>query len=84
MNRKQRIHNLLKKKFKNFLINVQDNSNLHAGHNDLSGEAGTHLKIILINKNIAEINKLKIHRDIYSILKKEFENGLHALEIKIN
>ena len=39
---------------------------LHAGHNDFSGEAGTHLKIILINKNIAEINKLK-YTEIYIV-----------------
>ena len=84
MNRKQRIGNLLSKKFNDFLLEIIDNSNLHIGHNDFTGNDETHIKIILTKKNKSNINRLMIHRLINSLLEDEFNNGLHSLEIKIN
>tara|TARA_E500000178_G_scaffold303737_1_gene314111 strand:+ start:1031 stop:1285 length:255 start_codon:yes stop_codon:yes gene_type:complete len=84
MNRKQRIGNLLSKKFNDFLLEIIDNSNLHIGHNDFTGNDETHIKIILTKKNKSTINRLMIHRLINSLLEDEFNNGLHSLEIKIN
>ena len=84
MNRKQRIGNLLSKKFNDFLLEIIDNSNLHIGHNDFTGNDETHIKIILTKKKESTINRLMIHRLINSLLEDEFNNGLHSLEIKIN
>ena len=84
MNRKQRIGNLLSKKFNDFLLEIIDNSNLHIGHNDFTGNDETHIKIILTKKNKSSFNRLMIHRLINSLLEDEFNNGLHSLEIKIN
>ena len=84
MNRKQRIGNLLSKKFNDFLLEIIDNSNLHIGHNDFTGNDETHINIILTKKNKSTINRLMIHRLINSLLEDEFNNGLHSLEIKIN
>ena len=47
MNRKQRIDKIVSKKLKNFLLEVVDNSNLHKGHNNFTGQDETHIKIIL-------------------------------------
>ena len=84
MNRKQRIGNLLSKKFNDFLLEIIDNSNLHIGHNDFTGNDETHIKIILTKKNKSSFNRLMIHRLINSLLEDEFNNDLHSLEIKIN
>ena len=84
MNRKQRIDTILSKKFSNFLLEIIDNSNLHKGHNNFSGNDETHIKIILTKKNKISINRLKIHRIINNLLEGEFKSGLHSLEIKIN
>ncbi len=84
MNRKQRIDKILSKKFNDFLIEIIDNSNLHRGHNNFTGNDETHIKIILIKKNKISINRLNIHRIINNLLKEEFNSGLHSLEIKIN
>ena len=46
MNRKQRIDKIVSKKLKNFLLEVVDNSNLHKGHNNFTGNDETHIKII--------------------------------------
>ena len=57
MNRKQRIGKILSNKFDNFLLEIVDNSNLHKGHNNFTGNDETHIKIILTKKNQIHINK---------------------------
>ncbi len=84
MNRKQRINNLLLNKFKDFSIDIIDNSHLHSGHNNFTGTNETHLKIIFNAKTEKNINRINIHRTINTLLKEEFNKGLHSLEIKIN
>ena len=84
MNRKERIHNLLGHNFKEFSIEVIDNSHMHAGHNNFDGNGETHIKLIIKLDNVQKINRLNIHKTINQLLIKEFEDGLHSLEIKIN
>jgi len=84
MNRKQRIDKILSKKFNSFLLEIIDNSNLHKGHNNFTGNDETHIKIILTKKNKILVNRLNIHRMINNLLEDEFKSGLHSLEIKIN
>ena len=84
MNRKQRIDKILSNKFDNFLLEIVDNSNIHKGHNNFTGNNETHIKIILTKKNKISINRLNIHRIINNLLEEEFKCGLHSLEIKIN
>ena len=84
MNRKQRINKILSKKFDDFILEIIDNSNLHIGHNNFTGNDETHIKIILTKKNKSPFNRLNIHKIINNLLKEEFTQGLHSLEIKIN
>ena len=46
MNRKQRIKIILLDQFKNFSIEIIDNSNLHSGHFSFDGKGETHIQII--------------------------------------
>tara|TARA_Y100001970_G_scaffold36909_1_gene45543 strand:+ start:180 stop:434 length:255 start_codon:yes stop_codon:yes gene_type:complete len=83
MNRTKRIHNILKKYFNQTTIIVKDNSIFHKGHNNFDGIGETHI-FIQINKNSKlQLSRLEVHRKINFLLKEEFENGLHSLEIKI-
>ena len=84
MNRMQRIKNLLKDNLKEFSIEIEDKSELHKGHHNFNGKGETHLKIILIKKNMIKINRIDLHRKINDLLKEEFDSGLHSLEIRIN
>ena len=83
MNRTKRIQNILEKYFNETTTIVKDNSNLHKGHNNFDGTGETHI-FIQINKNSKlKLSRLEIHRKINFLLREEFENGLHSLEIKI-
>ena len=83
MNRKKRINNFLKKNLKDFSIIIEDKSHLHKGHGNFDGLDETHLMLIIRPNSKVKFDRLKIHRQIHNILKTEFLNGLHALEIKI-
>ena len=83
MNRTKRIKNILEKYFNNHTIIVVDNSYLHKGHNNFDGTNQTHILVQLKKNCKLELNRLEVHRKINSLLSKEFDNGLHSLEIKI-
>ena len=83
MNRKKLIKSILLNNFIGWTIEIKDNSKDHVGHNNFNGLQESHFQIILENKNLIQKNRIKIHRKINDLLKNEFKNGLHALEIKI-
>ncbi len=85
MKRKQRIEKIILNNFSEFLVEICDNSQLHAGHNNFNGIGETHIEILLTrDTNSHKINRLEIHKKINELLKEEFDNGLHSLQITIN
>ena len=83
MNRTKRIESILKKYFNDANICVINNSKLHKGHNNFDGKGETHILVQLNKSSELNLSTLEIHRKINSLLKEEFESGLHSLEIKI-
>ena len=60
-----------------------DNSHLHAKHKSFDPNK-FHLKIIIESKKLNSMSKIAAHREIFSILKDEMINKIHALEIEIH
>ena len=83
MNRKRRIESILSNSFKEWKIEILDESHKHVGHHNFDGKQESHIVVVFQNINRKKINRLKLHRKINFLLKDEFLNGLHALEIKI-
>ena len=61
---------------------VINNSQLHKKHKSFDKNK-FHLKLIITSKALRDQKKLIIHRKIYSLLKEELQNNIHALEIEI-
>tara|TARA_B100001123_G_C14810977_1_gene828292 strand:- start:232 stop:483 length:252 start_codon:yes stop_codon:yes gene_type:complete len=59
-----------------------DNSHLHTTHKSFDANK-FHIKIIIKSKKLKVMNKIMAHKKIYSILKDEMKNKIHALEIEI-
>ena len=59
-----------------------DNSYLHSKHKSFDINK-FHLKLIIKSKRLKSINKIQAHKEIFSILKDEMKNKIHALEIEI-
>ena len=83
MNRTKRIKDIIEKNFNEFSILVTDDSLAHKGHNNFDGNEETHIIIELKKKFNLDIKRLEIHKKINTLLYKEFEIGLHSLQIKI-
>ena len=60
-----------------------DNSHLHSTHKSFDINK-FHLKIIIKSEKLRNIDKIAAHKEIFSILKDEMSNKIHALEIEIN
>ena len=63
-------------------IKLIDNSNLHIKHKSFDKNK-FHIKIIIKSEKLKSISKIEAHKKILSILKDEFKNRIHALEIEI-
>ena len=59
-----------------------DNSSFHTKHKSFDPDK-LHLKIIIESGKLRKMNKIAAHKEIFSILKKEMKNKIHALEIEI-
>ena len=59
-----------------------DNSYLHTKHKSFDSDK-FHLKLIIKSEKLKNMNKIVAHKEIYSILKDEMSNKIHALEIEI-
>ena len=61
---------------------IIDNSNLHAKHKSFDSNK-FHLKLIIKSEKLKKMEKVDAHKVIFSILKDEMKNKIHALEIEI-
>ena len=59
-----------------------DNSHLHSRHKSFDVNK-FHLKIVIKSEKLKRMNKIEAHKKIFSILKNEMNNKIHALEIEI-
>tara|TARA_B100000029_G_scaffold465508_1_gene500222 strand:+ start:764 stop:1018 length:255 start_codon:yes stop_codon:yes gene_type:complete len=64
-------------------ITLIDNSHLHTTHKSFDSKK-FHIKIIITSQELKKMNKIEAHKKIFSILKDEMSNRIHALEIEIN
>ena len=60
-----------------------DNSSLHSKHKSFDVNK-YHLKIIIESEKLKKMDKITVHRKVFSILKDEMKKKIHALEIEIN
>ena len=63
-------------------ISIIDNSNLHTTHKSFDSNK-YHLKVIIKSKKLENMSKIDAHKLIFSILRDEMKNKIHALEIEI-
>ena len=82
MNFFDKVKEKINKKINPENIILIDNSHLHRKHKSFDVNK-FHLKIIIESKKLKSMNKIMAHKEIFSILKEEMANKIHALEIEI-
>tara|TARA_B100001750_G_C15451305_1_gene569075 strand:+ start:903 stop:1157 length:255 start_codon:yes stop_codon:yes gene_type:complete len=63
-------------------ILIIDNSHLHTKHKSFSPDK-FHLKFIIKSEKLKKMKKIDSHKLIFSILRDEMREKIHALEIEI-
>ena len=85
MNREERIKAILKQ-LNPLVLELKNDSAKHANHVEHLGSAGftgeTHYKLKIVSEIFDGLSRVDRQRKVYDLLKEEFNNGLHALELK--
>lgn len=86
MNRDERITQLLQAALNPQKLQITNDSEKHAGHAHHLGGAGftgdTHYSITIVSEKFKDLSRIERHRMVNDILRAEFLNGLHALQLK--
>ena len=77
------IEEKINKKINPESIILIDNSSFHTKHKSFDSNK-FHLKIVIQSTKLKNMDKITAHKEIFSILKNEMKNKIHALEIEIN
>ncbi len=80
---KQRIERKLIEAFQPKILEVINNSKLHAGHLGDDGSGETHFAIKIASDDLINLSRVNAHRKINKSLEEEFKKGLHALEVEV-
>ena len=83
MNLFDQIKEKINKKINPENIILIDNSSFHTKHKSFDSNK-FHLKIIIKSEKLRNMDKITAHKEVFSILKDEMSNQIHALEIEIN
>ena len=65
------------------LLQVINDSHKHKGHVGSPNTGNSHFSIIIKSNQLSLMNRVAGQRLIYSVLKDEMKNSIHALSIKI-
>lgn len=79
------IESKLREALRPAVLEVTDESHLHAGHAGNPGggpDAETHFRVKVVSEEFTGRAKVQRHRLVYGLLKEELEAGVHALALK--
>jgi BolA family transcriptional regulator, general stress-responsive regulator len=82
MNIPTKIQTVLQEKLKASLVEIEDESHLHAGHKGRADSQGGHYNVVVVSPLFAGKPMLKQHRLIYDALSQEMGVSIHALSLK--
>jgi BolA family transcriptional regulator, general stress-responsive regulator len=81
MTMKQRIAADLTRALAPTVLEVVDESHLHAGHSGSRPQGETHFRIDVVAPAFAGKGRVERHRMIYALLAEELADGVHALAV---
>jgi len=75
-----RIEAALREALRPTLVEVQDDSHLHAGH--AGAKEGKHFSVRITSERFAGLSRVARHRLVYDALRSLVAEGIHALAIE--
>jgi len=62
-------------------LEIRDDSSKHEGHAGWRPGGGTHFHVEIVSEAFSGKNRVERQRMVYALLKEEFAEGLHALQL---
>ena len=81
--RAERMRALLSHALAPVLLEVRDDSSLHAGHAGAAPGGETHYSVLVVSDRFQGQNRVARHRLVNAALQAEFSGGLHALALTL-
>ena len=78
MSRADRLESRLRVAFEPQLIDIYDESHMHAGPH-----LETHFKLILVSDYFLGMSRVKRHQAVYAQIQDELDSGLHAIALHL-
>ena len=78
---KDTITEKLRKAFTPQSLDVEDESDQHAGHSGHRPGGQTHFRVYIVSEAFDGKSRLERHRMINAVLAEDLQNGIHALAI---
>jgi len=82
MNLKDLIADKISNEINPQVLEVINESHLHAGHLDTTSKE-THFRVKAVAEKFEGVSAVKRHQMVYGALSEEFEAGLHALALEL-
>ena len=82
--RKNRIEKIINDNLNPTYLDVIDDSKSHQGNHQAPESGESHYNVTIISNSFSGMNRLEKERMVYKLLKEEFNNGLHALSLKLS
>ena len=82
--RKSRIEKIINDNLKPTFLNIVDDSKSHQGHHQAPEAGESHYNINIISESFSGLNRIERERMVYKLLSEEFNNGLHALSLRLS
>ncbi|MGE0213306.1 MAG: BolA family protein [Parvibaculaceae bacterium] len=77
----QRIERKLSQAFAPKLLDVRDDSHLHAGHAGARADGESHFTVKVVSQAFAGKSRIERHRMVHAALSEELQERVHALAI---
>tara|TARA_B100000029_G_scaffold393813_1_gene391218 strand:- start:295 stop:549 length:255 start_codon:yes stop_codon:yes gene_type:complete len=76
------IEKKISERFEAKKIKIIDKTDLHIKHKSFNSQK-FYLKLIIESEKLKAMKKIEAHKEIYSLLKEDIKEKIHALEIEI-
>lgn len=81
--RADRIESALRRHFSPNLLDVRDDSRLHAGHAGARPGGETHYAVLMVAASFEGLSRVARARAVHEVLESELSAGLHALALTL-
>ncbi|MCM8534403.1 MAG: BolA family transcriptional regulator [Lentisphaeraceae bacterium] len=80
-NTEKEIQDILTRDFQPQLLEIIDESHLHAGHMGAVEGVSTHFRVKIVSEKFEGVPKIKQHKLVYKALEEQLNGDVHALAL---